>query len=291
MTKKSLNHALLITTSAFYVFAMIGSNEALRFVSYPTAVLAKSCKLLPTMIMGTIIERRVYSKQQWTSALAISVGMSLFHISRLQQTSTTKSTASSGDNSTSEGDGSDVNTDDEEDGDHSWKGMALLIWSLTCDGFLGSCQGLLKRVDTKGNQRPPSAVETMLYMNIYALFFLIPVAMISGQWQQGVHLLQSDGQLRMAIFILNLVVSVGQIFIFLTVTWYSSLACTTITTTRKFITILLSVIYFGHKFSMMQWCAVGLVFGGLYLATVSKQFAGTPRQVTAEDADKTKKMQ
>merc|ERR1712224_1071640 len=69
--------------------------------------------------------------------------------------------------------------------------------------------------------------------------------------------------------ILNGVVSVGQKFIFLCISWYSSLVTTTITTTRKFFTILFSVLYFGHSFTVGQWTSVLLVFGGLYLSIVS----------------------
>jgi UDP-galactose transporter B1 len=50
---KNLNHPLLGLVSSTYVFAMVASNESLQFVSYPTAVLAKSCKMIPTMVCGT----------------------------------------------------------------------------------------------------------------------------------------------------------------------------------------------------------------------------------------------
>jgi UDP-galactose transporter B1 len=47
---QALHHPLLLLVSATYVFAMVASNESLQFVSYPTAVLAKSCKMIPTMV-------------------------------------------------------------------------------------------------------------------------------------------------------------------------------------------------------------------------------------------------
>lgn len=247
----TLHHSLLLLTSGVYVFSMVFANESLRFVSYPTAVLAKSCKLIPTMIMGSLVERRRYSNGQWLSAVFISAGISSFHLSRVHHARS---------------------SDDSSDaGDESWKGMILLTLSLAMDGFLGSCQGLLKREDKHGRRRPPTAVETMLWVNGYALFFLVPMAIVSGQWREGIQILSDDNPaLIYSIVALNAVVAVGQIFIFLTLTWYSSLVCTTITTTRKFFTILFSVLYFGHQFSLVQWAAVALVFGGLYLSTFSK---------------------
>ena len=72
----------------------------------------------------------------------------------------------------------------------------------------------------------------------------------------------------------NLSASLGQVFIFLTVHHFSPLTCTTITTTRKFFTILLSVYKFGHVLGAVQWLSVALVFAGLYLEIVAKLFEG-----------------
>lgn len=247
-----LNHPLLFVTSACYVFAMVGSNESLRFVPYPVAVLAKSCKLIPTMVMGSLIERRQYSTQQWMAAICISAGIALFNYSRMPQKQEQQSSS-------------------DEDNQY-WKGMVLLCFSLCMDGFLGAFQGMLKRPGAgpkENRQRPPTAVETMLYINVYSLVLLIPLSVTTGQWGEGIRLLKDNEQLRMNIAILNGVVSIGQIFIFLSIAWYSSLVTTTITTTRKFFTILFSVLHFGHSFSMGQWTSVLLVFGGLYLSIAS----------------------
>jgi UDP-galactose transporter B1 len=177
--------------------------------------------------------------------------------------------------------------------------MLLLLISLVMDGVLSSCQNFLKRPPAttipksdsnstsatlkpvaSASYRPPNAVETMLYVNLYSLFFNIPACMYTGQWQHGVNaLLQSGGlsgnfgsndgsfsqSLVQRILILNAAAAAGQVFIFLTITWYTPVITTTITTTRKFVTILLSVWAFGHSFSMTQWTAVALVFTGLYL--------------------------
>lgn len=246
---RTLNHPLLLLTSLTYVTAMTASNEALRFVSYPTNVLAKSCKLIPTMVMGYFIEKRNYSLRQWSSALSISVGIAVFNWSRIMQ----------------QREGNDDEGSSGQDY-HYWKGMGLLFLSLCMDGFLGCCQGILKKEDKTLSRRAPTAVETMLFVNVYALFLYVPMAMASGQWDHGIEVLKNDSSLLSAVIILNGVVSIGQIFIFLTLSWYSSFVCTTITTTRKFFTILISVIHFGHKFSVGQWTSVCMVFGGLYLS-------------------------
>ena len=132
-----LNHPLLFLTSACYVSAMIGSNESLRFVPYPAAVLAKSCKIIPTMVMGRLIEGRRYAPQQWMAAFCISTGIALFHFSRM---------------ATPSGDAADASSSSKS---NYWKGMALLCFSLGMDGFLGACQGAYAwlRVEQSGSVR------------------------------------------------------------------------------------------------------------------------------------------
>lgn len=37
----------------------------------------------------------------------------------------------------------------------------------------------------------------------------------------------------------------------------------TVTVTRKMLTMMLSVVWYGHSLTEMQWLGVGLVFGGI----------------------------
>jgi solute carrier family 35 (UDP-galactose transporter), member B1 len=249
-----LHHRQLLLTSFFYVSAMVCSNEAIQYVSYPVAVLAKSCKLIPTMLLGRIVEGRRYSNEEWMAAVLISFGIVTFHFSRLFE-----SVPSVAD--------TDVSAK-KPLSSNSQFGMSLLLLSLLMDGLLSSTQNLLKR--TCVGYRPPTAVETMLYVNLYALVFVIPLSILQGQWEEGL-LTVADSARRghhvvfWNLLMINLVVGVGQIFIFLTIHLYSSMVVTTITTTRKFLTILLSVWTFGHRFTLLQWTAIVLVFAGLYL--------------------------
>lgn len=57
--------------------------------------------------------------------------------------------------------------------------------------------------------------------------------------------------------------AVGQLFIFATLERFSSLLLVTVTVTRKMLTMLLSVLWFGKRLTSGQWLGVGLVFGGV----------------------------
>ena len=49
----------------------------------------------------------------------------------------------------------------------------------------------------------------------------------------------------------------------MTLSTFGSLLLVTVTVTRKMLTMIISVLWFGHSLSGMQWLGVGLVFGGI----------------------------
>jgi solute carrier family 35 (UDP-galactose transporter), member B1 len=296
----SFPHALLLATSICYVIAMVCSNEAIAHVSYPVAVLVKSCKLIPTMIIGQVVshipiffikssslqKRIVYSKHEWVAAFCISVGILLFHYS----SSTFKNTSA----------GSSKNENRD-----SLYGMYLLCTSLFMDGILSSCQNFLKKCP-----RPPNAVETMLFINFYALFSLGMFCSVTGQFlwlfeneniayvtsvESGRNFLtavigitRQYAPMIRRLLILNVAAAFGQIFIFLTITWYTPVITTMITTTRKFITILLSVLLYGHAFSLAQWVCVIFIFLGLYIAIIGTTADSSHENGRRQPAEKSK---
>ena len=58
----------------------------------------------------------------------------------------------------------------------------------------------------------------------------------------------------------------------MTLSIFGSLLLVTVTVTRKMLTMIISVLWFGHSLSSMQWLGVGLVFGGVGIeAELSKR--------------------
>jgi solute carrier family 35 (UDP-galactose transporter), member B1 len=287
-----LPHRMLIITSFFYVCAMICSNEAIPHVSYPVAVLGKSCKLIPTMIIGQVIsysskyllrfthqsssshaqtqmfQQIAHTRNEWIAAICICIGIVTFHF---QNPSFHNHSMN----------------DDEPTKNHTL-GINLLCTSLFMDGLLSVCQNILK----KSKPRSPNAVETMYYINLYAVFFIGAFCYFTGQFTwlfmttntpANDYDYSSNIQNTMILFnttirpylplirnlcILNIAAACGQIFIFLTITWFTPVITTMITTTRKFITILLSVLLYGHSFTMIQWFCIIFIFFGLYIAII-----------------------
>jgi len=57
----------------------------------------------------------------------------------------------------------------------------------------------------------------------------------------------------------------GQIFIFFALGSFGSLYLALITTSRKFASVLFSVVWFGHHISSIQWACVAFIFSSLAL--------------------------
>jgi len=264
--QRGLNHPLIIFTSISYLSAMSCSNESLRFVSYPTCVLAKSSKLIPTLLAGWTVDKvrslrgehqsqhASINRLEWLGAALITLGIVSFQYVQLHR----------------QANHNNLDRDGHEEKGDSPYGLALLMGSLLCDGIMAGCQSLLKQKNSR-SFRPPSAMETMMWLNVYATIILASLSHYSGQLQRGFDILLSNNSTKSwLLFQLNFSASLGQVFVFLTIHNFSPLTTTTITTTRKFFTILLSVYKFGHVLTCSQWFSVCVVFVGLYLGIIAK---------------------
>lgn len=82
--------------------------------------------------------------------------------------------------------------------------------------------------------------------------------------------LSSHPNLWQTLILFALTSAVGQLFIFYCIREFDSLVLSTITTTRKFFTIVLSiVVYPDNKLNANQWLSVAVVFVGLVIDTFS----------------------
>lgn len=239
LTKQPVNTKLgarpFALTAATYLGAMLFSNEALKHVNYPTQALGKSCKMIPVMLMGVLINKRQYQMKEYATVLCITIGIFIFQYGKQQS--------------------ADKAVTGEKE--NSMIGIALLGLSLLLDGITGPKQEELKR-----NFRP-SVHQQMFFTNLWAFAYTLCCALLTGQAMEGVFYIIANPELWGPLLGFSICSALGQNFIFYTIQNFSALACTTITTTRKFFTILASVVMYGHVLSPVSWVGVLLVFLGL----------------------------
>merc|ERR1719201_3260870 len=76
----TIPHRDIFVSGISQMLAMAGSNEALRYVSYPTQVLGKSCKMVPVMAGGLLIGGKSFSTFEYVQVLMITIGVCVFNL-------------------------------------------------------------------------------------------------------------------------------------------------------------------------------------------------------------------
>ena len=98
---------------ALLVFcSLVSGNIALRWVSFPVKVIIKSCKLLPTMALGSLLLAKAYSAWDHLAAVLLCCGLVGFTIAS---------------------DGSDEPSEVKIHKESSLLGVALLFFAVCCD--------------------------------------------------------------------------------------------------------------------------------------------------------------
>jgi UDP-galactose transporter B1 len=224
-------------TGTSYILAMLFSNEALKYVSYPTQALGKSCKMVPVMLFGVLIRGKKYRPIEYFCVFLVTLGITMFQLYG------GKKKGGHGSGKAEEGD--------------SLYGVLLLLLSLVMDGVTGAVQDKLKTICR------PTVHEFMFYTNMAGVLVCSVLVLPTGQFIQGTRFCLEHPALFSTMAWLSLTSALGQNFIFLTIKYFDALVLTTVTTTRKFFTILVSVVMYGHALNSKQWLSVLLVFCGL----------------------------
>ncbi|URE42940.1 solute carrier family 35 member [Musa troglodytarum] len=141
-------------------------------------------------------------------------------------------------------------------------GYGLCFLNLAFDGFTNATQDSIK-----ARYPETTAWDIMLGMNLWGTIYNV-IYMFGwphGSGYEAVRFCQEHPEAAWDILVYCLCGAVGQNFILLTISRFGSLANTTITTTRKFVSIVISSLISGNPLSPKHWASVAMVFSGLSL--------------------------
>ena len=255
--KEDTTHVGLYASSALtYLLAMISSNMALRWVAYPTQVVGKSAKPIPVMLLGVLIGNKQYSVKKYICIVLIVVGVALFMFK-------------------------DGKTSGSEDASFGM-GEVLLILSLSMDGLTGAVQDRMRASSA------PSAQQMMLAMNGWSTLMVGVALVLTGELFEFVKFTSTYSYVWINLTVLALTGAIGQLFIFMMVSSFGPLSCSVVTTTRKFFTVLCSVIFFGNVLAVRQWIGAVLVFAGLFADMLMGKKSQPPQKSSKKDEAKEK---
>lgn len=236
---------------------------SLAHIDYITFILAKSCKLLPVMFLHVTLFGKKYPWHKYLVVLTVTAGVAVFTLhaaSAKQHASKTHSL----------------------ERNRTW-GLLLLAINLLLDGLTNTTQDYIFTAF-----RPYSGPQMMCATNILAtalttLYLALspyaaatPLGAYLGLDLSAAAAAGAGGEFAAALGFLArhrgawldvlgfaACGAVGQLFIFYTLSAFDSVLLVTVTVTRKMCTMVLSVLWFGHRLSRGQWVGVGLVFGGV----------------------------
>ncbi|KAJ2588881.1 UDP-galactose transporter [Coemansia sp. RSA 1722] len=237
---------------------------ALRYINYPTMTLAKTCKMVPVLLMNKILYRRHYPTYKYAVVAMITAGVSAFMLFK----TSSKPASGSGTLAVVE---------------NSLYGLFLVFINLALDGAVNSTQDQVFVEDREITGQHMMCMMNLCSTVLMVLWLLNP---FNPELASATKFLYTHPRALIDIGVFALCGSLGQCFVFYTLANFGSLTLTTVTVTRKFLTILISVFYNGHRLNEKQWMATGMVFAGIILDIYKKQIAKGQALAAAKDSKK-----
>ncbi|KAG7823233.1 hypothetical protein KL909_003256 [Ogataea angusta] len=248
-------HFLLQDTKMLRNFVLIALTQAvsspvayqsLNHLDYLFYLLAKSCKLIPVMLVHRLLYNSKFPTYKYVVAGLVTFGVVIFSVSNK-----TKATSNDG---------------------RILPGFAYLFVSLLLDGLTNSTQDQLF---SKSQSKKITGAHLMAGLNLLnSIFTITYTAIFTHQLEYFKQFVANNGwEVVQDILLFGLLGSLGQIFIFLTLENFGSLLLVTITVTRKMFSMCLSVFLFGHQLNASQWFGLLTVFVGIFLESFYKKFA------------------
>ncbi|XP_062857060.1 adenosine 3'-phospho 5'-phosphosulfate transporter 1 [Trichomycterus rosablanca] len=211
--------------------------EALKYISFPTQVLAKASKVIPVMLMGKLVSHKSYEYWEYFTAMLISVGVSMFLLSSAGAKHPSTVT--------------------------TFSGVVILAGYITFDSFTSNWQDELFR-------HKMSSVQMMFGVNLFSCLLTVGALLETGALFDSLAFMSRHGEFAAHAALLSLCSACGQLFIFYTIGQFGAAVFTIIMTLRQAFAILLSCLLYGHAISATGGMGVVVVFLALFLRVYAR---------------------
>jgi len=215
-------------------------------LSFPVATLAKSGKMAPVMAGSLLLGGASYSTREYLQVAAIVGGTAVVSMGKKKGGSSTS----------------------------SMLGVGYIVLSLVLDGVTAGFQKRLKKETAEAGVKP-KPYDFMFWTNVFMCLTAIAVALPMGELSAGYKYCAANTEILTAIIKFSLCSAIGQSFIFYTISNFDPLILSTVTTTRKIFSVLLSIFLKGHSLSITGWSGIALACGGIVSELQAKARAKT----------------
>lgn len=223
--------------------------EALKFVSFPTQIICKASKVIPVMIMGKIISNKSYPYYEYFTSVLLSIGVSAFLLdtNHFRAHPNTKTTLS---------------------------GTILMLVYITFDSFTSNWQEQLYK---KYNM---SSIQMMFGVNVFSTTLTLVSLLTQGTLPECIRFMMTHSSFALHVFMLSAAASIGQLFIFYTISCYGALIFTIIMTVRQALSLLLSCIIYHHPVTVQGGVGIAIVFVAVFLRIYAKKRTSRTKAVS-----------
>ncbi|XP_077066121.1 UDP-xylose and UDP-N-acetylglucosamine transporter [Siphateles boraxobius] len=247
------NYVIMVTM--FFTVSVI-NNYALNFnIAMPLHMIFRSGSLIANMILGIVILKKRYSMSKYLSIALVSLGIFICTIMSAKQVSVDKGAT-------------------EEDGVYAFMhwllGIAMLTFALLMSARMGIFQETLYKKYGKHSK------EALFYNHCLPLpgFLLLSTdiykhaVLFSQSSPVEIPVIGQSMPVMWFYLLMNVITQYVCIRgVFILTTECASLTVTLVVTLRKFLSLIISILYFRNPFTTWHWVGTAVVFLGTLLYT------------------------
>merc|ERR1719442_358823 len=153
-------------------------------------------------------------------------------------------------------------------------GVAYIVLSLVLDGVTAGFQKRLK-AETAERSVKPKPYDFMFWTNLFMCLTAIVISLVLNEAGPGLAFCAANLEIFTKIVKFAICSAVGQSFIFYTIANFDPLVLSTVTTTRKIFSVLLSIFTKGHSLSPTGWSGIALACSGILSEMAAKMSGKT----------------
>lgn len=241
-TRKAPLRAYPLLTACLFASSSL-SNLSLSYINFPTKVVFRCCKLVPTMLIATVVNGRVFRSYEYACALSICAGLVLFAVADYSLDPLLLNPT----------------------------GMLLVSGSVVADAMLPNAQ---ERLFRGGSSR----LEVTVYSNLFSFLGMTLATAGNGTLARFARAVSGDRTLA-TYFGVYAVLSYVSISCYMTlVKRFGGVTAVVLTTARKAMTLALSFLLFPKGFSWLYVYGSLLVLGAVMVASICKKLGSNNAQ-------------
>ena len=237
MLKRQPRHKAPLYKYSYCSFSNIMSSwcqyEALKYVSFPTQVLAKASKIIPVMLMGKVVSQKKYEYFEYVVAVLISIGMVAFLMGNEDDKNVERNT--------------------------TFAGFLILIGYMVFDSFTSNWQSELF------TEYKMSPIQMMAGVNLFSCLLTSVSLFQQGIFYSSLAFMSQYSRFLFDVIVLSICSAVGQNFIYFTIHKFGPVAFVIIMTVRQVVAVVLSCIMFQHSMAPIAILGIFIIFVALFL--------------------------